>query len=84
MTKVSNRSFEYTKKKLCKIFSDKGFKINIKSNLDRVDFLDVTFVLSKGIYKPYMKPNNMLSYVKVDSNYRPNILKKSLKLLGWA
>ena len=35
-----------------KIFKDVAFKIDIKTNLKVVDFLDVTFNLSNGKYKP--------------------------------
>ena len=42
VTKESSRSCESTKQKLCKLVSENGLKIDIKSNLDRVDILDVT------------------------------------------
>ena len=37
-----------------------GFKIEIKTNLHIADFLDVTFNLLDGTYKPYKKPNDQL------------------------
>ena len=40
-----------------------------------VNFLDVTFDLSSGTYKPYMKPNNKLLYVLRLSNHPPAMLK---------
>ena len=36
---------------------------------------DVTFDLTDGSYKPYMKPNNKLSYVHRQSNHPPALLK---------
>ena len=36
------------------------FKIEIKTNLHIADFLDVTFNLLDGTYKPYKKPNDQL------------------------
>ena len=44
-------------KELHKAFEQFGLKITAKSNLHVVNFLDVTFDLSNGKYKPYRKPN---------------------------
>ena len=38
-----------------------GFKIEIKTNLKEVDFLDVTFDLRKETYRPYKKENDNCS-----------------------
>jgi hypothetical protein len=43
--------------------------------MSTVDFLDVTLDLSSGTFKPYMKPNNIPSYVHRDSNHPPAITK---------
>ena len=32
------------------------------ANLTKVDFLDVTFALDDGTYKPFTKPNNIPQY----------------------
>ena len=40
-----------------------------------VHFLDITFNLSNGIYKPYRKPNDNLLYVNISSNHPPQIIK---------
>ena len=40
-----------------------------------IDFLDVTFNLSTGLYSPYMKPNNEIFYVHSKSNNPKTILK---------
>lgn len=42
------------------VFRSNGLKITIEANKNAVNFLDVTFDLSSGSYKPYMKPNNKL------------------------
>ena len=47
----------------------------IEANKKIVNFLDVTFDLSRGNYKPYMKPNNKLLYVHRLSNHPPALLK---------
>ena len=69
------RQTENIKKKICKVFSDNGLRITIDVNMKCVDFLDVTLDLNTGIYKPYMKPNNIPLYVNTQSNHPPNILK---------
>ena len=39
-----------------------------------VNYLDVTFNLNDGTYKPYKKPNNEIRYKHKDSNYPPSII----------
>ena len=56
-------------------FKDVGFKIDIKTNLKVVDFLDATFNLSNGTYKPYKKPNGTLLYINTSSNHPPHVIK---------
>ena len=48
----------------------------MKTNLHIVDFLDVTFTLLDGTYKPYKKPNNQLLYVNTSLNHPPQIIKQ--------
>ena len=38
-----------------------------------VDFLDVTFNLESGVFKPYMKPNDNPLYINKNSNHPPSI-----------
>ena len=45
-------------------------------NLIEVDFVDVTFSLIKGTFRPNKKPNNYLSYTDVFSNHPPSIIKR--------
>ena len=63
------------KKKMCAIFSQLDLKITTDVNHKKVNFLDVTFDLSTGIYKPYTKPNNTILYVNRLSNHPPTVLK---------
>ena len=51
------------KKEMCRIFGEYNLRITIDVNHKIVNFLDVTFNLDSGVYKPYMKPNDTLSYV---------------------
>ena len=50
-------------------------KITITTNLKIVNFLDVTFNLCTGKYQPYNKPNDTPTYINVNSNLPPNIIK---------
>ena len=40
------------------------------------DYLDVTFNLNDGSYKPYRKPNDTTTYVHKNSNHPPNVIEK--------
>ena len=73
--KATPKEVERTKKEVCNVFKSKGLKITIDANKKIVHFLDVTFDLTDGSYKPYMKPNNKLSYVHQQSNHPPALLK---------
>ena len=52
-----------------------GFKLTIATNLKTVNFLDVTFNLCTREYQPYNKPNDTPTYITVNSNQLPNIIK---------
>ena len=41
-----------------------------------VNYLDVTFNLSYGIYKPYTKPNNKIKYIHKNSNHPPSVIRQ--------
>ena len=47
-----------------------------EANLHVVNFLDVTFDLTTGKYKPYRKPNDNPLYIHKHSNYPPSISKQ--------
>ena len=53
--------------------SAKCSKITIEANKKVVNFLDVTFNLTNGCYKPFTEPNK-LSYVHQQSNHPPALL----------
>ena len=46
------------------------------SNLKQVNFLDVTLCLDTGLYWPYVKPNNQILYVHIESNHPETVLKQ--------
>ena len=64
------------KKIIQKIFKDKGFQIIIKCNLKVVDYLDNTLNLNDGTYHPLHKPNEETTYIHVESDHPPKIIKK--------
>ena len=76
MKNPTGPELDYTRKKLHEIFKNNGLKIDIKCGLKVVDYLDVTFDLNKGIFKPYIKPNNSPLYVNAKSNHPPHVLKQ--------
>ena len=73
--KATPKETEKTKQEVCQVFKSNGLKITIEANKKVVNFLDVTFNLTNGCYKPFMKPNNKLSYVHQQSNHPPALLK---------
>ena len=73
---ISGPQAEKIKKKFQKVFNDNGLQITILCNLKIVDFLDATFNLNDGSYKPYRKPDDEVSYIDSRSNHPPNIVKQ--------
>ena len=63
-------------KKLSRVFRYLGFKIEIKSNLKVVNYLDVTFDLRNESFRPYSKDNSDPVYVHVQSNHPNHIIRQ--------
>ena len=42
-----------------------------------VSYLDVTFSLNDGTYKPYTKPNNEIKYIHKNSNHPPSVIRQT-------
>ena len=78
----SGRQADVYRKDITKIMKDQGLKIEVKSNLKVVDYLDITFNLNDGSYKPFNKPNNNPRYVHVQSSHPPNITKQIPKSIS--
>ena len=70
---ISGPKSERIKKNFQSLFRKYALEIIIECNKKVVDFLDVTFNLKDGTYKPYQKPDNEISYINVQSNHPPNI-----------
>ena len=69
------RQGEKIKQKLIQIFSNYGLKLEVDANHKIVNFLDVTFDLENGIYKPFRKENNTIRYINTKSNHPPATIK---------
>ena len=74
---VSEPVSEKVKKKhLQYLFKQKGLQIIIECNLKVVNYLDVTFNLNDGSYRPYRKPNDKTNYIHIQLDYPPSITKQ--------
>ena len=67
---------ERIKKSFQKIFREKGLELVIQCNKKVVNYLDTTFDLSDGSYRPYRKPDDETSYINVDSDHPPAVIKQ--------
>ena len=71
ITDATPRETENIKKEICRIFNANGLRITIEANKQVINFLDVTFNLSRNTFQPYTKPNTTLQYVHHESNHPP-------------
>ena len=78
---ISGPESERIKKNFQSLFKKYGLEIIIECNKKVVDYLDVTFNLKDGTYKPYHKPGNKITYINVQSNHPPNIIKQLPKTI---
>ena len=58
------------------LFKQHHLNLQIKCNLNILDYLDITFDLTTGLFKPYNKTKNISRYVTAKSNHVPSILKE--------
>ena len=67
-------------KNIVQLFKKIDFKIEIKTNLIEVDFLNVTFSFIKEKFWPNKKPNNNLSYKNHSGNQgiKPKFYKRKV------
>ena len=73
---ISGLQAEKHKKAIQNIFKDKGLQIIIKCNLKIVDYFDVTLNLNDGTHRPFHKPYEETTYIHVESDHAPQIIKK--------
>ena len=67
----SGTQLEKMKKKLQRLFKEYDLEITAESNLKIVNYLDVTFNLKDGTFRPYYKPDDQIQYIHTDSNHPP-------------
>ena len=63
-------------KEMVDLFKQHHLNLEIIYNLEILDYLDITFDLTTGLFKPYNKTNNIPRYVNSKSNHPPSILKE--------
>ena len=61
---VNKQKIVRIRKNVIESFKDSKFLVNLETNLKTVTFLDVTFNLINGSFKPYKKPNDSLLHTK--------------------
>ena len=79
---VNGQQIDRIHKNIIKTFKDIGFAIDVETNLKIVDFLDTTFNLNNGTYRPYKKPNDLLLYINKSSNHPPEIINQLPKIVN--
>ena len=79
---VNGKQIDRVRKNTIQTFKDVGFLIDIKTNLKIVDFLDITFNLNNGMFKPYKKPNDSLLFIKKNSNHPPQTIKQLPEIIN--
>ena len=63
------------RKRLNKLFDEFGFRLDIRTDLQITDYLDVTLNLYSGTVSPFRKKNQDLRYVNRGSNHPTQVFK---------
>ena len=63
------------------MFQQKSLQIIIECNLKVANYLDVTFDLNDGSYRPYRKPNHETHYIHIQSDPPPSMATVHRKAL---
>ena len=75
VSSATPRQIENIKKKICETYRKHGLSITVEANKTVVQFLDVEFNLEKDTFKPFIKLNDVPTYVHQLSNHPPSVLK---------
>ena len=78
---ITGSESERIKKNFQSLFKKYGLEIIIECNKKVVDYLDIIFNLKDRTYKPYQKPDNKITYINVQSNHPPSIIKQLPKTI---
>ena len=76
VVKGTPRSVAALRKKMEAVFGNMGFQITCEHSQPTTQFLDVELDLPSGLYRPWRKPNDTPSYIHVDSNHPPCVIKQ--------
>ena len=72
---MNGQKMDRVRKNVIKIFKQVGFKIEIQTQL-KINFLNVTFSLANGTYRPYKKANESLLYINTSSKHPLQVIKQ--------
>ena len=72
---MTSRNRKTLTKNIGQVFAQNQLRVTIEANAKVVNFLDITLDLSRSIYKPYIKENEIPVYVNTASNHPPKILE---------
>ena len=78
---VSGPASEKIKEHLQYLFQEKSLQIIIECNLKVANYLDVTFDLNDGSYRPYRKPNHETHYIHIQPDPPPSMATVHRKAL---
>ena len=72
--------YDRIRKQVFKVMSDIGFKFSLDLGNQVTDFLDVFLNLYDGTFRPYRKPNCLIKFINVNSDY-PRHIKKAIPIM---
>ena len=73
---INGHEADKIRKEFHQLFNKNGLSLEIDCNLKVVNYLDITFNLNNGTYKPFRKPNDETLYINAKSNHPQNIIKQ--------
>ena len=65
------RQCEKMKEKMSNILKTNGLKITIEMNMNQVKFLDMWMSCDDGLFRPFIKENNIPRYVNINPEANP-------------
>ncbi|PIK40481.1 hypothetical protein BSL78_22671 [Apostichopus japonicus] len=71
----SGRLADMKRKEVTQLFNKFGLKVTIETNLQVVNYLDITMNLANGSFAPYRKPGDNPLFIHSHSDHPPGIIK---------
>ena len=72
---------ERISQKMREIFARHGFGLKIEANLQVTDFLDVLLDLKQGTHRAWVKPEQIIHFVKWESNHPAHMSRNGYDML---